>query len=90
MTQLSDPSLPAAAMVSTTPTGRVFVMGAFPVKKSQKSPSYSAPKPMALAVSMTEPPPRASRKSAPSFRQSSMPSYTLPLRGLAWTPDSSA
>lgn len=53
MTQLSDPSLPAAEIVSTTPTGSVFSILAAPVKKSQKSPLYSAPKPMALAVSMT-------------------------------------
>ena len=89
MTQLSDPSLPAAEIVSTTPTGSVFSILAAPVKKSQKSPLYSAPKPMALAVSMTLPPPSASRKSAPVRRTRSMPSYTLPLRGLAWTPESS-
>ena len=39
MTQLSEPSLPAAEMVSTVPIGRVCSILAFPVKKSQKSPS---------------------------------------------------
>ena len=81
---------PKAEMVSTTPTGKVDVIFALPVKKSQKSPSYPAPKPMALAVSMTLPPPSASRKSAPVRRTRSMPSYTLPLRGLAWMPESSS
>ena len=80
---------PKAEMVSTTPTGSVCSILALPVKKSQKSPPYSAPEPMALAVSMTLPPPSASRKSAPVRRTRPMPSYTLPLRGLAWTPESS-
>ena len=39
MTQLSLPSLPAAEMVSTVPTGSVRSILALPVKKSQKSPS---------------------------------------------------
>ena len=39
MTQLSEDSLPAADMVSTTPLGRDFSGLALPQKKSQKSPS---------------------------------------------------
>ena len=74
ITMLSLPSLPAAEMVNTVPTGRVCVIVALPVKKSQKSPSYLAPTPMALAVSMTEPPPSANKKSTCSLRTMSMPS----------------
>ena len=40
MTQLLEDSLPAADMVSTTPSGVVFSGLALPQKKSQKSPSY--------------------------------------------------
>ena len=68
----------------------ILTAAGFLQKKSQKSPSYGAPTAMALAVSMALPPPTASRKSAPSRRHRSMPSYTMPLRGLAWTPPSSA
>ena len=44
---------------------------------------------MALAVSMTEPPPTGSRKSIPSRRPSSIPSYTFGSVGLGWIPPSS-
>ena len=38
MMAFGEPSLPEAAMVNTTPTGRA-VSGVLPAKKSQKSPS---------------------------------------------------
>jgi len=38
MTQLFEDSLPAADIVSTTPTGSVLSGAALPEKKSQKSP----------------------------------------------------
>lgn len=39
ITELPLPSLPAAGIVSTTPTGSAFSITAFPAQKSQKSPS---------------------------------------------------
>ena len=47
------------------------------------------PSAMALAVSMTEPPPTGSRKSIPSRRPSSIPSYTFGSVGLGCIPPSS-
>ena len=39
MTELPEPSLPEAGMVSTTPTFKARFTSALPMKKSQKSPS---------------------------------------------------
>lgn len=59
-----DISEPDDAAVENTPTGRVALGVAFPVKKSHVvSPSYNAPTETALAVSITEPPPTARIKS---------------------------
>ena len=79
-------SLPAAGIVSTTPTGRAADGVPFPQKKSQKSPSYTAPSAIALAVSITEPPPTARMKLTPSLRAMPIPSYTLSSVGFGCTP----
>ena len=63
-------SLPAAGMVRMVPTGSARRRTALPVKKSQTSPSYGTPMAMALAESMTLPPPTARIKSRPFSRQS--------------------
>ena len=89
MTALPEPSDPAAGMVRTVARGSADVIFAFWMKKSQKSPSYGTPTHIAFAVSMTEPPPTARRKSTFSLRARSMPSYTFLSVGLGLTPPSS-
>ena len=56
-------SLPAAGIVYKTPLGIAFTISADPSKKSQTSPSYGAPTAIALAESITLPPPTDSIKS---------------------------
>ena len=86
MTVTGDDSLPEAAMVRMVPTGRAEEGKALPSKKSQKSPLYGTPSAMALAESMTLPPPTARIKSTSSLRHSSIPSCTSPLLGFGRTP----
>jgi hypothetical protein len=69
-----DPSLPAAGIVKITPTLSASVISCFLSQKSQKSPSYSAPAAIALAESITDPPPTAKIKSTFSFLHKSIPS----------------
>ena len=53
ITEFPLASLPAAGIVSTTPTGRAATGVAFPQKKSQKSRVDTAPSAIAFAVSIT-------------------------------------
>ena len=61
-------------MVSTEATFKDLQGFLFFKKKSKKSPSSTAPKLIALAVSITEPPPKAKIKSTFSSLHSLMPS----------------
>ena len=80
---------PEAASVSTVATGSVL-SGLVPVEaNSHGSRPVAAPMAMALAESMTEPPPTASTKSRPSRRQSATPLRTREILGLGDTPPSS-
>ena len=88
ITALPEPSEPAAGIVSTVATGTPATGTAFPMKKSQKSPSYGMPRHIAFAVSMTEPPPTARTKSTPAVRAISIPSYTFGSVGLGRMPPS--
>ena len=82
-------SEPEAASVSTVATGSVL-SGLVPVEaNSHGSRPVAAPMAMALAESMTEPPPTASTKSRPSRRQSATPLRTREILGLGDTPPSS-
>ena len=82
-------SLPAAASVSTEPTGMVFSSLARPLQKSQTSvPGLATPWAMALAESMTLPPPTARMKLALKASASRTPSRTSATRGFGWTPPS--
>ena len=82
-------SLPAAGMVSTTPTGMDFVSGARRFQNSQMSvPGLAAPWAMALQVSMTLPPPTARINSAPDSSASCTPSRASATRGFGCTPPS--
>ena len=67
-------SLPAAAIVSTTPTGSADSGVLFLSYKSHTSKSAAAPYAIAFAESITLPPPTASMKSTPLDFASSMPS----------------
>ena len=74
ITELLLVSLPAAAIVSTEPTGRQLVAILVCAYNSHTSLSGSAnPYATALAVSMTEPPPTANMKSSPSRFPISIP-----------------
>ncbi len=86
MTQCRLISAPVAARVDTAPMGRALPAARLPVKKSQTSPSSTAPTAMALAQSMALPPPTATTASRRFCWQSLMPSRTEESLGLADTP----
>ena len=76
-TAVSLVSLPAAEMVRMAPTGSVCSTGRFRSQKSHRSPSgLAAPRAMALAASMTLPPPTARTRSAPKSNAFWTPSRT--------------
>ena len=80
-------SLPAAEIVRTTPTGRLFVKGTFSVQISQRSRSgFAVPWAIPFAVSMTLPPPTARIKSACISRAFFTPSSARESLGLGFTP----
>jgi len=82
-------SLPAAGMVSTTPTGMERVSTARFFQNSHRSVSgLAAPCAMALQVSMTLPPPTARMSSAPNESASFTPSRASATRGFGCTPPS--
>ena len=84
--ELSDISDPDPGIVRTTPTFREFTGSFFPVKKSHTSPSYTAPRDIAFAESITLPPPTARIKSILFFLHISIPSYTRDSLGFGTTP----
>ena len=87
MTAESLVSLPAAAMVSTVPIGRLRVISAFFIQKSQIGTSGAqAPCATALAVSITLPPPTARIKSAPNFTASPLIRSAILRHGFGTTP----
>ena len=84
-------SLPAAEIVSTTPTGAQPTGTASRVQNFQMStPGLPSPSATALAVSMALPPPAASTKSAPNARARSSASRAKASRGLGLTPPSAS
>lgn len=87
--ELSDISDPAPGIVKTTPTPKVLFGSAFPLKKSQTSPSYTVPKDIALAESITLPPPTASINPILFSLQIFIPSYTNESFGFGTTPPNS-
>ena len=93
-TLFGEPSLPAAAIVSTTPTGSAAGIAGLtftsrPTEYRRHSPPFAAPMAIAFDESTTLPPPTASRKSTPSAMASRTPSSMSELRGLGFTPPSS-
>ena len=80
-------SLPAAAMVRTTPTGRLLVSGTFCVQISQSEVSgFAVPWAMPFAVSIELPPPTARIKSAPKEAAAFTPASAKERSGFGLTP----
>ena len=80
-------SLPAAEIVNITPTGILFFNTSFPTQKSHKSiVGFATPCAIALAVSMTLPPPTAKIKSILFSTAVFTPSLAKLRRGLGCTP----
>ena len=89
MTVFLEASLPAAGMVSTTAMGSTSGLGRLVTNSSHTSSSMHAPLAIALAESMTLPPPTARTQSMPSSLHSATPSRTRSISGLGRTPPSS-
>ena len=84
-------SLPAAAIVSTHPTGVDLVSMISPPQISSRDQSgFATPWAIAFAVSIELPPPTARRKSAPNSIAFSTPSCAYAIRGFGFTPPNSA
>ena len=84
-------SLPAAASVNTTPTGRDFFTVCFLDQNSQISvPGFAAPIAIPFAVSIALPPPTARISSAPKAIAFSTPSLAKDSRVFGHTPPNSS
>ena len=80
-------SLPAAEIVKTTPTGRLFTNRSSLAQNFQISMSgFAVPCATAFAVSMTLPPPTANTKSVPNAMDSCTASLAKDNLGFGSTP----